>query len=305
MNLSQLRTLIAVIEHGSFSDAARSLGVTQPAVTMQMQALEADIGATLLDRRYRKVELTEAGAALLPYARHVLAELERARESIEALSQTVTGRVTIAASTTPGQYILPRELGGFLRRYPEAGVTLRVYDTSDVVARVESGDADLGMIGAEVHGARVAYEPLGHDDMVLICPPDHRLARRKNVRFTELVDEPFIVREQGSGTRMVAEDAIKRSGVDPAELRVVMELGTNEAILSAVEGGMGIGIVSSWVARKALELGTVAEVPGAGFPLARPLFLVQPRRALSRVSAALVAYLREQLAVDTDSSSDE
>lgn len=295
MNVSQLRTFIAVVDHGSFSEAARVLGISQPAVTMQIQALEADIAATLLDRGYRKVALTEAGRALLPHARTVIEELEDARESIEAVSETVTGRLAIAASTTPGQYLLPRLLGGFLKQYPEVGVTLRVYDSAEVIAHVEAGEADLGMTGAELHGARVTYERLGFDALALICPPDHSLATGGPVAFIDLTGEPFIVREPGSGTRMVAEDVIRRSGVDPAELDVVMELGTNEAIVSAVEGGMGLGIVSTLVAQKAVDLGTVAMVKGAGFPVERPLFLVLPRRTLTRAALAMADHLRAEM----------
>jgi DNA-binding transcriptional LysR family regulator len=295
VNVSQLRTFVTVVEHRSFSEAARLLGVSQPAVTMQVQALEADVGATLLDRGYRKVELTEAGRTLLPYAQRVLAELEEARDSIDSLSGTVTGRLSVAASTTPGQYILPRLLGGFLAEHPEVGVTLRVFDTADVVAHVESGQADLGMTGAEVHGARVLYERLGSDSLVLICPPDHPLATKPKVLLADLTDEPFIVREAGSGTRMVAEDILRRGGVDPAEIRVVLELGTNEAVVSAVEGGMGLGIVSALVAGKALELGTVAAVREPSFPLERPLYLVLPRRTPTRAAEALANHLRGAL----------
>jgi DNA-binding transcriptional LysR family regulator len=295
VNVSQLRTFVAVVDHGSFSEAARVLSISQPAVTMQIQALEADIAATLFDRGYRKVALTEAGQALLPHARKVLAEIDDARHSIDAVSSTVTGRLTVAASTTPGQYLLPRLLAGFLKLYPDVGVTLRVYDSADVVAHVESGEADLGMTGAEVHGARVVYERLGSDDLTLICPPDHPLATRGPVSFSDLTGELFVVRELGSGTRMAAEEVIRRGGIDPADLGVVMELGTNEAIVSAVEGGMGLGIVSVQVARKALELGHVAEVKGAGFPAARPLFLVLPRRTLVRAGMALAEHLRAEI----------
>lgn len=297
MNISQLRTFVTVVDHRSFSEAAHVLGISQPAVTMQIQALEADVGATLLDRGYRKVELTEAGRLLLPHARRVLAELEEARDSIEALSTVVSGRLSLAASTTPGQYVLPRLLGGFLKEYPEVGVTLRVYDSTDVVRHVEAGEADLGMVGAEMPGARVHYEQLGTDDLLLICPPDHPLANRKRVLLPELTNERFIVREAGSGTRLVAEEVVRRSGVDPAELDIVMELGTNEAILSAVEGGMGLGIVSSWVAAKALQLGTVAQVAEPSFPVKRPFYLVLPRRTLSRAAEALADYLRGALPV--------
>ncbi len=295
MNIAQLRTFVAVVEHSSFSEAARALGLSQPAVTMQVQALEADLGVTLLDRRYRKVEVTEAGRTLLPHARTVLTDVEAARGDLENLSGTVSGRLEIAASTTPGQYVLPRLLGGFLHKYPEVGVTLRVFDSSEVVEHVEAGEAHLGMTGAEVAGARVLYERHGCDDLVMVCPPGHEIATREQVTLADLVDEQFIVRESGSGTRMVAEDALRRGGVDPAELRVVMELGTNEAVLSAVEGGMGIGIVSMWVAEKAIKLGSVSRVPVPEFPLERPLFLVLPRTTLTRAADALLDYLRTEL----------
>lgn len=296
MNIAQLKTFVAVVEHGSFSEAARSMALSQPAVTMQVQALEADVGATLLDRRYRKVDPTEAGRTLLPYARRVLAEMGEARAAIDELGDTVSGRLDIAASTTPGQYVLPRQLGGFLRENPEVGITLHVADTSEVVALVERGEAHLGMTGAEVHGARVDQERLGGDDLVMVCPVDHRLAGGSAAALADLVDEPFIMREQGSGTRMVFEDAMRTAGIDPGELRVLVELGTNEAVISAVEGGMGLGVVSAWVAEKALELGTVARVPVAGFPLERPLFLVTPRATPTRAGAAMTAYLRTRLA---------
>jgi len=295
MSVVQLRTFVTVVDHQSFSEAARVMGVSQPAVTMQIQALEADVGATLLDRGYRKMSLTEAGRTLLPHARRVLAELDDARGAVQELSKTVTGRLSVAASTTPGQYILPRVLGGYLRQYHEVGVTLRVYDTAEVIDRVAAGEADLGMTGAEVHGARVVYESLGRDDLVMICAPDHPFAERKRIRMADVVEKPFIVREHGSGTRMIAEDIIRQAGVDPGDLHVVMELGTNEAIVSAVEGGMGIGIVSAWVADKALKLGTVARVPEPGFPVERPLYLVLPRRTLTRAADALAEHLREHL----------
>ncbi len=295
MNVNQLRTFVAVVDHGSFSEAARALGISQPAVTMQMQALESDLGMTLLERRYRRIELTEAGRALLPHARRVLADLEAARFDLESLSETVSGHLMIAASTTPGQYILPRLLGSFLRQYPEVTVSLRVYDTAEVVERVESGDAHIGMTGAQVPGARVHDERLGHDDLVMVCPPEHRLADLSGVRMEDIVEEPFIMREHGSGTRMVIEDLMRRAGIDPQELHVVLELGTNEAIVSAVEGGMGVGVVSTWVAEKAVAVGTVRTVDLTGFPYGRPLFLVLPRTTPTRAAHAFADFLRSAL----------
>ncbi len=293
MNLSQLRAFVAVVDRGSFSGAARTLGLSQPSVTMQIQALESGVGVALFDRQPRRIVLTEAGQVLLPHARRVLAELERAHGALDALSDAVSGRVHIAASTTPGQYVLPRLLGPFLAAHPGVTLALSVHDSAGVVSCVEEGEADLGMTGADLHSRRLAAERAGTDTLVLIGPPGHPLVVRGIESLRDIAAEPFVVREAGSGTRVTAEEVLRQGGVDPAELAVVMELGTNEAVVSAVEGGMGLGIVSSHVAEKAIALGTVAEVRGPGLPIERPLFLVTPRRSLTRAASALADYVRE------------
>lgn len=292
MNVPQIRAFVAVVDKGSFSAAARTMGLSQPAVTMQVQGLESDVGATLLERRYRKVDLTEAGRTLLPYARRVLAEIERARDEVARLGDTVSGHLELAASTTPGQYVLPRVLGDYLRAYPEVTVSLRVHDSAEVAAAVASGEAHLGMTGARVAGAKVLYEEIGTDELIVVCPLGHPFARRRAVSLAELAEEPFIAREAGSGTRMVFESAMRKAGVDPADLAVVLELGSSEAIVSAVEGGVGVGVVSRWVADKALRLGTLLQLDVASFPIARPFEIVMPRGEVSRAAAALAEHLR-------------
>lgn len=295
MNVQQLRTFVTVVDEGSFSEAARVLGVSQPAVTMQIQALESDIGATLLDRRYRRVDLTEAGRALLPHGRHVLEQLESARDEIAALSGTVTGRLTIAASTTPGVYVIPRLLGGFISQNPEVGVTITVHDTAEVVDAVESGLAHLGVTGAMVRGARVSYQEIGRDELVLICPPDSELGERRKVPLFELADEHWILRESGSGTRQVAERLITDHGLDPQELQIAVELGTGEAIVSAVEGGLGISILSRMVVAKALELGTVKQVDAIGLPAVRPFYAIMPKGTPTRAAVAFNEYIQAEI----------
>lgn len=293
VNLVQLRAFVMVVDHGSFSAAAREMGVSQPAVTMQVQALEADLGVTLFDRAYRKISLTESGEALLPHARKILAELDRARDDIARMADSITGRLALFASTTPGQYVLPRRLGPFLKENPEVSVSIAVADTAQVVDAIASGEADLGVTGAVIKGAKADFEPIGTDDVVMVCHPDHPLGSAANpLAIDEAVTEPFVMREEGSGTRQVAEDALREAGADPGELHVITELGTGEAIVSAVEGGLGFGMVSSLVAEKALELGTVKLVPVEGFPVSRPLFVVTPRTTLTRAAEAFLGHLR-------------
>jgi DNA-binding transcriptional LysR family regulator len=296
VNISQLKTFLAVVEHGSFSEAARMLGVSQPAVTMQVQSLESDIGATLLDRRYRRVDLTEAGRVLVPHARQMLDELACARDEIDDLTGKVTGRLTLGASTTPGQYMLPHLLGAFLRANPEVGVGIVIGDTTKVVELVESGEAQLGMVGAKVRGARATFEEAGRDELVLIAEPSSPFLQRQRLLLSDVIDQPFIMREAGSGTRQVTESALRSEGIDPGDLRVITELGTSEAIVGAVEGGLGLGVVSRWVADKALRLGTVAEIPVGGFPVSRPFYAVLPRTTLTRAADAFLEHLRKSVA---------
>ena len=286
MNISQLRTFVAVVEHGSFSAAARSLGLSQPAVTLQIQSLEANMGATLLERRYRKVDLTESGRALLPHARRVLSEVSQAEAAIGTLSTTVSGHLRIAASTTPGDYVVPRMLGSFVSRYPDVTVSLSVHDSAQVVETVAGGLADVGVTGAAEPSTKVTFDECGSDEIVVICPPGHPLAGRTDVPYAKLVEFDWIARESGSGTGEVTRRALRRFGVDPDELDVVVELGTGEAVLSAVQGGLGIAMVSSRVAAAAIELGTVVRVRMAQPPVVRPFFVVLPKGTPTRAASA-------------------
>lgn len=295
MNIAQLRTFITVVEHGSFSEAARVMGISQPAVTMQIQSLESEVNATLLDRRYRGVDLTEAGRALLPHAKLVLQQIEEAHESIASLSGTISGRLTIAASTTPGVYVIPRLLGSFLRDHPEVGVNIVVRDTSEVVELIESGKAQIGVTGAVVRGARAQFDQLGNDELVLIAGADSAIAQAKSPTVEDLAAEAWVARELGSGTRQSAERVLQDLGLDPQELRVAVELGTGEAVVNAVEGGLGIAIVSRYVAEKALSLGSVAEVAVAGFPANRPMYLCSPKGSLTRAATAFSEHLRSAI----------
>jgi DNA-binding transcriptional LysR family regulator len=291
MNISQLRTFLAVIDCGSFSEAAKALGISQPAVTMQVQSLEADLGVTLLDRRYRRIDLTEAGRVLEPHARRTVAEVDGARDEIEQLAGEVGGRLEIAASTTPGAYVIPGMLGSFVAAYPSVSVTVSVHDTAGVITAVEEGRAQLGVSGAIVKGAKVAFEPLTNDELIAICPPTSPLATRTGVALSDLADEDWVTREPGSGTRAMAERALEAHGVDPGNLRVVAQLGTGEAIVSAIEGGLGIAIVSRLVARNALELGTVIRVDLAGASIQRPFYTLLPKGTPTRAAAAFSSYL--------------
>jgi DNA-binding transcriptional LysR family regulator len=193
-------------------------------------------------------------------------------------------------------YVIPRLLGSFLSTYPEVGASITVHDTAEVIAMVESGKAHIGVAGGTVRGARVAYHEVGADELVLICPPDHALATTAGITLPDLADETWIMRESGSGTRQTAEKTLAEHGLDPQELRIAVELGTGEAIVSAVEGGLGISVLSRKVAAKAMQLGTVAEVDVVGLPALRPFYLVMPKGTPTHAASAFHEYLVEALA---------
>ncbi len=295
MNIQQLRTFVTVVDSGSFSAASRVLKISQPAVTMQIQSLESELGSTVLDRRYRRVDLTEAGKILLPVAQRVLGELQSMREAIAGLDGQVTGHLVIAASTTPGVYVIPRFVGGFLALHPRVELTLLVADSTDVVRQVAEAEAGIGITGAEVKGGRVDFERIGEDELVVIAPPDSSLVGHR-VSVSGLGAARFVAREQGSGTRQATESLLAEMGLSPDALDIALELGTGEAVVTAVEGGLGVAIVSRLVAQRALALGTVVELDVEGFPAARPFYAVTPKGGPSQSSQAFLEYLRDNIA---------
>lgn len=296
MNIQQLKTFMAVVEAGSFSKAARNLGVSQPAVTMQIQNLEADVGHPLLDRRYRRIELTEPGRKFLPYARDLITGAENARAEMNALSGEITGSLHLALSSTPGDYIVPRLLGGFLKLYPKVKVQISVGSTAEATEMLEDRKADIGMVGAIQKNSAVTYHECGHDELILITPSGHPFTQKKTVKLAALSTEPWIARGQGSGTQKSVSQVLLRSKTPIAEPTPIVELSTGEAVVSAVEGGLGVAIVSRYVAEKSLALGTIAEIKTTDLPHRRPFYLAVPKRTLTRAASAFYDYLTEQLA---------
>ncbi len=293
MNIAQLKAFLAVVDEGSFSAAARVLGISQPAVTMQIRALEEDLNAVLLDRRYRKIDLTEAGKELLVRARRIFVELEGVRSSISALSGTVSGHLSIAASTTPGDYVIPALLGTFLAKYPDVEIALTVGDSAEVAASVENGEADFGMTGAK-SDARVEFTQTGEDELIVIAYPGSPLSKSQPVDIGALIDRPWIMREQGSGTRSVTEAVFREHGLNPESLAVVVELGSGEAVIGAVEGGLGVAMLSRYVAEKSLRLGTVVKVELTE-KIRRPFYSVLPKGTPTRAALAFNDHLHESL----------
>ncbi|GFN22471.1 selenium metabolism-associated LysR family transcriptional regulator [Thermanaeromonas sp. C210] len=286
MNLNQLETFVVTVEKGTLSAAAEELHLTQPAVSKHLKALEETFGLRLLERSGREVRLTEGGRIFYRRAREVLRLLEQLRRELAQVSKLVRGELLLGASTIPGQYVLPHVIGRFKGRYPGVEVKLIIGGSEDILRRLGEGEIEIGVVGAEERRKGFLYRPLVKDELVLILPPDHPWAGRRSLEAAELAGADWVCREEGSGTRKVVEERLRDAGVVLPPARIVMELGSTEAVVSAVEAGLGVSIVSRWAAEKSLKLGRLATVPVAGVDLERHLFLVHRARELSPAASA-------------------
>jgi DNA-binding transcriptional LysR family regulator len=239
----------------NFRKAAEELYLTQPAISLQIKALEEDLGTQLFDRSGNQVMLTAAGRVLLEHAEQAHALLAQAEQQIAAVSGDLAGRLALGASTTIVQYVLPQLLGQFCREYPRVRPTLISGNTEEIVEALQQRKIALGLIEGPARSRDVKTEPFLADEMVLIVPSAHEWAERASIQTSDLRSAPLLMRERGSGSRRVIELALDRHGLKRGALQIAMELDSTEAIKSSVEAGLGVGFVSRWAIAKDLRLG--------------------------------------------------
>jgi DNA-binding transcriptional LysR family regulator len=296
MDTRQLAAFCAVVERRSFSQAADRLGVTQPAVSLQIRALEKRLGRQLLDRSGRRVEPTEAGLLLYRGAQRLLALEEQLLEEMTEGDGELRGTLAIGASTGPGGAVVPVLLAEFQRRHPELSVALSVFDTHTVVDLVAERQLELGIVGAARRQRSVVHEALFRDEVVLACPPGHAFANR-TISLDELRSEPLIVMQEGAGVRQVIEDELRAVGIRLRDLDVRLQLGLQESVKSAVQAGFGVTFISRTAIDAELAAGTLAAARVTGLDPARDLYLVRAAgRRSSRAAEAFVDFVRERQA---------
>lgn len=280
MNLEYLRTFESIVEHGSLSAAARAKRISQPAVTKQLQRIESEIGLPLLVRGSRRpLELTPAGELVLAFARETLARFESMERELAALKESGPGELILAASTIPGEHVLPGLLAGFRKAYPDLVARVIISDTADVITKVLADKADIGVIGSVPSRPGLRLERLVRDEIVLAVPPGHPFAGREAVTVEELRGQPLILREEGSGTRRSVELALDAAGHSVSLDAGALILGSTQAILQAVAQGLGLGFVSARAAAQSAADGHMACIRLSGVDLTRDLYLaVLPNR---------------------------
>ncbi|MEP9354140.1 LysR substrate-binding domain-containing protein [Xanthobacter sp. KR7-65] len=290
MTLEQLKVFVAVARALHMTRAAGALHMTQSAVSASVAALEASCGVALFHRVGRRIELTEAGTAFVPEADAVLARAAAAETVLADLSGLRRGRLALHASQTIASYWLGPRLHRFHRLYPDIALSVVIGNTAQVAAAVLDGVADLGFVEGTVEEPLLVRTAVPGDRLVLVAAADHPIAGTASITPADLMTLPFVLREQGSGTRQVFEDALAASGLDPGGLNVVLELPSNEAVISTVAAGAGATVISDLVAAAGLATGALAQLP-VTFPVRRFQVLRHADRYHSRAAQALMALI--------------
>ncbi|MFN8224523.1 MAG: LysR family transcriptional regulator [Gaiellales bacterium] len=296
MDTRQLAAFCEVVERRSFSQAAERLGVTQPAVSLQVRALEKRLGVTLLDRSGRRVEPTEAGWRLYRGSQRLLTLEEQLLDEVVAGTEGVlSGTLSIGASTGPAAIVVPQLLCEFQRANAGVRVSLVVHDTQSIVELVANRELELGIVGAARRHRGVRFEPFASDEVILVCPRGHALAG-KTVAPAELRGHSLILMQDGAGVRQIVEDELRRLGLRLRDLDVRLELGLQESVRAAVAAGFGITFISRTSVESELEAGTLVEARVAGMDARREISLVRGTgRSATRAADEFVEFARARL----------
>jgi DNA-binding transcriptional LysR family regulator len=290
VTLDQLRVFVAVAERQHVTHAAQALNVAQSAASNAIATLEARHKTKLFNRIGRHIELTDAGQAFLKEARAVLAAVDGAELALMDFGDLKRGVLSVQASHTVANYWLPRHLALFRRTYPEIEIRMSIGNTTHVAIAVESRAVELGFVEAAIHNEQVNSKAVARDQVIVVANPEHAFVKRKSIAPRDLLDVEWVLRERGSGTRAVFEDALVQSGLDIHALRIAMELPSNEAVRAAVEAGLGVAAISASVAAPSLEAGLLEQV---NFRLPeREFYLLQHReRAATKAAQAFLTML--------------
>ncbi|HPT50692.1 MAG TPA: LysR family transcriptional regulator [Accumulibacter sp.] len=291
----RLQVFHAVARHLSFTKAGEALHMTQPAVTFQIKQLEERFNTRLFDRGGGRISLTQAGELALEYAERILGLSAELEIRVAEMTGQMSGTLLVGASTTIAEFILPPILGEFNTRFPQVRARLTVANSDAICNAVAAHTLDIGLVESQVNQPSLQCEVCGNDELQVICTPAHPLALRGEVEARGLLGHAFIARELGTGTREVTDDYLRACGVEPDQLKLLMELSSPEALKGVVATGLGFSIVSRTSVEKELQLGSLVAVPLRP-RLTRMLALVYPKeRFCSKVVQSFVEFSRGKL----------
>jgi DNA-binding transcriptional LysR family regulator len=282
-----LNTFLTVARTHSFSLAAKELKTSQGTVSHHIAALEAYFDAELFKRTANGVEVTDAGATLKETAEKILGQTQETKAKISIAKQTLTGTIKIAASTIPGEHIIPSLTAEFQKKYPQIRFRINAQDSLNSLSSLQSNDADFAAVGTK-QGFEEKFDflQIGEDQLVLLVPCNHPLAKHKTVKLNALYCYPFISREESSGTRIEVERLLQKNNLPSSQLKVALELGSTESVVTAVSEGRGISIISSIAAKKAQAAGLIKTVEIEDAENPRKLYIVKPKKPVVKASEA-------------------
>lgn len=297
MDLWQLNIFCKVVEQRSFSKAGKQAHLSQPTVSSHIKDLENHFGCRLIDRLAKEAVPTKEGELLYHYARRLIGLRNEAEDALRQFKESVEGHLIVGGSTIPGGYVLPRLIGGYLKKYPKVYVSLRVGDTGQIVADILSGKIELGVVGARISDNHLKQTIFLKDDMRLIIPRDHKWGTQKKIDLEMLLRERFIVRESGSGTLKSIQHNLNKSGHSLKHLNIVSELGSTESVVQGIKSNLGLSIVSPIAVADELNSGTLKALKIEGLNLRRHFYLTRHKhRSLSPLGQAFESYLSHSLA---------
>jgi LysR family transcriptional regulator, transcriptional activator of the cysJI operon len=281
----KLRVFCAVAETKSFSKASELIHLTQPAVSLQIQAMEELYETRLFDRSGNSINLTPAGEILYKRAKEILALYAEAQHNISEITGAIKGSLSIGASSTIGNYLLPHIISAFKKKVPQVNISLVVNNTKVITERLNAGEIDIALVEGDVSKQRFSVETLISDELVVTMSPAHPWAERRSLSAIELTKEPLILREEGSGTRQIILKHLEEHGIKLDQLKIALVMGSTEAIKGAVEEGLGVSIMSGWAVRKWIKLGLLKVATFKDLKFHRNFTIISPKRNYSTHTA--------------------
>jgi len=277
IEIIKIETFLRAAETLNFSDTAKQLHMSQPAVSHQIKTLEQELGVKLFERSRASLRLTDGGRILLPMAHRLLHDIHNMQAMMASFEEEVMGNLCIACSTTAGKYILPQLAARFIQRHPGIQVNIPACASEQVALNLLEGNAHLGVLSRQVNDPKLEAQEFFHDRISLIVPADHRWAFRTSIEPSEILEEPMIIREPTSGTRRVVLEELAKHDISLEDINVFMELGNAEAIVRTVAAGYGVGFVSALASACPLERGNVIDISIEGLTLERVIYMVRKR----------------------------
>lgn len=291
MNIDYLKVFYVAANNKSFSQTAKELHLSQSSVSLQIKQLEEKWDCRLFERTTKKMSLTPSGKILYSKVTKLLSLINETSNELQELKGIVHGDLKVGASLTIGEHILPFILAGFNSLYPKVNMFLKVYNSEQIVEKLYNHEINLGFIESMLSYPALKQIPFAKDELIIVAPPLQKYTQSLKITIDELLLMPFINRESGSGTRQVMEDTLRKNHVDPAKLKIIIELEHTEAIKSAVEAGIGISIISKSAVIKELELQTLQQIKIDGLHLYRNFYMIYHEEALQQTSKKLLEFV--------------